>query len=118
MLYVVAWLRAFLLTVGVELLVAGFLLRRYEPSLPRRAGLIFFAQMASHPAVWFLFPELRMGSENTLILSESWAVCSEMLFYTLAFQGLGGRRALGTAALANGASYGVGLLLHRLALGG
>jgi hypothetical protein len=116
MLYVVAWLRAFLLTVGVELLVAGLLLRRDEPSLLRRGGLIVFAQVASHPAVWFIFPELRMGSEKTLVLSEGWAVLSEALFYGLAFRGLGGRRAFGVAALANGVSYGVGLLLHRSGL--
>jgi hypothetical protein len=113
MLYVVAWLRAFLLTVTVELLVASPLLRREEPSWWRRAGLIVFAQVASHPAVWFIFPELRLGSGKTLFLSEGWAMLSETLFYALVFRGMEPRRAFGVAALANGASYGLGLLLQR-----
>lgn len=113
MLYVVAWMRAFALTIAAEMLVAGPLLRREEPGTPRRLGLIAFAQLASHPAVWFIFPELRLAPETTLVLSEGWAVLSETLFYALVFRGMPGQRAFGVAALANGASYGLGLLLQR-----
>jgi len=112
MAYVLAWFKAFLITVVVELLVAWPLLRRDELSGGRRAGLIFFAQMASHPAVWFIFPELKLRWASILLLAEGWAVLSETLFYWLVFRGLPLRRAFGVAALANGASYGTGLALQ------
>jgi hypothetical protein len=111
MVYVAAWFRAFLLTVGVEVLVAGWLLRGEVGGRGRRLALLVLAQVMSHPAVWFIFPELRLGPEATLVLSESWAVLSEALLYGLVFPGLGARRAFGVAALANGASYGLGLLV-------
>lgn len=114
MIYVAAWFKAFLITVAVELLVAWPLLRREEPSGGRRAGLIVFAQLASHPAVWFIFPELRIQWASVILLAETWAVLSETAFYALAFRELSPRRAFGVAALANGASYGLGLLLRQL----
>ena len=112
MLYVLAWFKAFLLTVLVELAVAVPLLREHEPSPWRRAGIVAFAQLASHPAVWFIFPELRIGWSWIIGFAEVWAVLSETAYYALVFRGLGGRRAFGVAALANGVSYGLGLLLR------
>lgn len=112
--YVVAWSKAFALTVLVELLVAWPLLRDEEPDRGRRLGLVIFAQIMSHPAVWFIFPELRLSWSATVVCAESWAVLSETLFYTLVFRGLQPRRAFGVSALANGASYGLGLLLQSL----
>lgn len=110
--YVVAWLKAFGLTVLVELAVAWPLLKRHEPVAWRAAGLIVFAQVASHPAVWFIFPELGLSFQTMVVAAESWAVLSEMLFYLLVFRGTTPREAFGVAALANGASYGLGILIR------
>lgn len=110
--YVLAWLKAFALTVALELAVAMPLLAEQESSRGRRAGLILFAQIASHPAVWFIFPQLEWPWGRVVVAAEGWAVLSETAFYGLVFRGLGVRRAFGVAALANGVSYGVGLLVR------
>lgn len=110
MVFVAAWARAFLLTCVVELLVALPLLGT-KASPGRRLAAVLFAQLASHPAVWFVFPELRLGRTGYLVSAELWAVLIEMALYRVVFTELSWSRALGVAALANGASFGVGLLL-------
>lgn len=112
MSYVQAWARAFALTVFVEELVAVWLLRGLGVSWPRLAGLVFFAQLASHPAVWFVFPQLPVGWDAIVAMAETWAVVSETVFYWLVVPGVGLRRAFGVAALANAASFGLGLALR------
>jgi hypothetical protein len=109
-----AWLLAFCLTVLVEQLVAFPLLAVAERSWGRRLGLIFFAQLASHPAVCFIFPELPLPPPVFVVVAETWAVVSEIVFYLLAFPALDVRRALAISCLANGASFGLGLVLQRL----
>jgi hypothetical protein len=42
------WLRGFALTIATEQLVAVPLLRRVEPSLPRRMGAVLIANAASY----------------------------------------------------------------------
>lgn len=112
--YVLAWLRAFALTVAIEVPIAAFLVRREEPRLPRRLVLLFFANLASHPAVWFVFPALGLDYELTVLIAEAWAFGSEALFYRFAFTDVDWRRAVGVSALANGASFGTGLVLRAL----
>lgn len=109
-----AWFLAFCLTVLVEELVAYPLLRPAESSPMRRLGLVFFAQLASHPAVWFIVPDLPISSSSVVIVAESWALISEVVFYLLAFPAVDLRRAVAVSALANGASFGLGLVLQRL----
>jgi hypothetical protein len=111
--YVEAWARAFALTAAVEVAVAAPLLRASEPSRWRLAGLVFFAQLASHPAVWFVFPELSDDYGRQVAMAEAWAVLSEAVFYVLALRA-SWRRALGVSLVANAASVAVGLLLRRL----
>ena len=106
------WLKAFLLTVLVETPLAVTLLRPAEPRLGRRIALVLFANVASHPAVWFIFPGLGLPYIPMLILAEAWAVLSEALFYRLVFEKTGAVEALGISALANGASFGIGLLVQ------
>jgi hypothetical protein len=50
-----AWLIAFVLTLGTELLVAVPLLAP-GGSLPRRIAAVSLAQLATHPSVWFIWP--------------------------------------------------------------
>jgi hypothetical protein len=106
------WFKAFLLTVLVETPLAAALLRPAEPRLPRRVALVLFANLASHPAVWFIFPALGLPYLPMLVLAEAWAVLSEALFYRLVFEKTDAVEALGISALANGASFGIGLLVR------
>lgn len=109
------WLRAFLLTVAVEAPIVALLLRRWEPSLGRLLALVFFANLASHPAVWFIFSQpLLIGTPEYLLVVETWAVACEALFYWVAFRGLPVRRAILASLVANAASFLVGQLLFML----
>lgn len=117
MLLIEHWFRAFSWTLGIELLVAAFVLRKHIP-LARRVGLIVIANVATHPAVWLIFPELGMGlafpSWLTLTLSEVWAFGFETFVYAL-FLGRGKLRVAATAAVAaNAASLGLGYALRAL----
>jgi hypothetical protein len=104
-----AWFRAFLLTVLVEVPIVALLLRRWEPSWPRLLALIFFANLASHPAVWFVFGQLFLiGTAEYEVVAEGWAIACETVFYAAAFRGLPLRRAIATSLVANAASFVVG----------
>jgi hypothetical protein len=111
MIYVADWARYFALTLGIELLVATPLLGRRE-ALARRLAAVTFAQVASHPAVWFILPALGLGRIRYLVLAESWAIVSELLLYRLVFPSLTWSRALAASALANGVSLGVSTLIR------
>jgi hypothetical protein len=110
--YVAGWLRAFAVTLAVELPLATWLLAPGGASVPRRVSLVFLANLATHPIVWFVFPELSLSYPVNLCLSETWAVLIEALAFSTAMPALGVRRAFGVSALANGVSYGVGLALQ------
>lgn len=105
------WAKYFLVTLFVEGLVCVPLLgKRYSPS--RRLVAVLFAQLLTHPIVWFALPELRLDTMSYLVLAETWAVSLEVVFYRFVFVDLSWRRALGISALANGASFAIGLLLQ------
>jgi hypothetical protein len=48
------WFAAFVLTLAVEVPIAGHLLRRVEPDRLRLAILLVFANLATHPIVWYV----------------------------------------------------------------
>ncbi len=109
------WLAAFLLTVAVEVPIAVYLLRRFEPDLLRLSLLIIFANLATHPAVWFIFSQpFLVGTPEYTVVAELWAVGVEALFYAVVLRGLSPRRAIGVAVAANGASFLVGRLVVEL----
>jgi hypothetical protein len=111
--WILAWLRAFALTVAIEAPIATWLTKPAEPSLLRRAVLASFAQLASHPCVWFVFAYLPLPRwEVNITLAETWAFASETVFYVFALKGLGWKRAALTSLAANAASFGIGLLLE------
>lgn len=114
--YVLAWLKAFALTALIEASVGAYLLRDDEPHVGRRIGLLIYAQLASHPAVWFIFPRVIENFDTMVVVAEAWAVLSEALFFVIAFPKVGPVRALGVAALNNGLSFGAGLVLRRFGL--
>ncbi len=107
-----AWLVAFLLTVAVEVPIAVRMLRGRDPGGWRLAVLVVFANLATHPAVWFVFPQLFLiGTLSFTVAAELWAVAAEAVFYATAFRGVSPLRALGTAVVANAASFVVGLVV-------
>ena len=111
--WVLNWLRAFGLTLVVELPVAAPLLATAEPRPARRLAVVALANLATHPLVWFLFPGLALGHGARLALSESWAVMAELAIYLLVWPTLRFRRAAFTSLAANGASFAVGLACAR-----
>jgi hypothetical protein len=109
--YALLWLRAFLFTLLFELPVAVWLLRQAEPSLRRRIPLIVFANLATHPAVWFIFPELDLPYLPTVVLAELWAWWIEAAFFFLVMRTTA-RRAVLVSGLANATSLALGLALR------
>lgn len=109
--WVLDWLRAFAITVAVEALVATPLLRRAEPRVARRLAALLLVNLATHPLVWFLFPGLATRYAIRVALSEAWAFGAEAGAYLVIWPHLGARRAFLVSLLANGASFGAGMLL-------
>ena len=108
--WVANWLRAFGLTVLIELAVAVPLLAAVERGLGRRVGAVLAANLATHPLVWFLFPGLAVGRWTKFGLSEAWAVLAELAIYRLVWPALRPGRAGVVSLAANGASCLIGLL--------
>jgi hypothetical protein len=110
-----AWLTAFLLTFAVEAPVILVLTRGSETGVSRRLALVFFAQLATHPLVWFVFPYIvGLTGGTATLLSEIWACLAEAVFYALVLRGVTFTRALSLSALANGASVLAGVALEHL----
>jgi len=107
-----AWLFAFLVTVAVEVPVVVALTRSHPTPAWRRALIAIFAQLVTHPLVWFVFPRLvGLTGRSSLALSELWAWLAEAAFYGVVLTGLSPARALGISAVANAASILVGLVI-------
>lgn len=106
-----AWLRAFAATLILEIPVVVWLTRDIGMSVGRRIGIGVLANLATHPAVWFIIPQFGLGDGGTLAVGESWAVVIETGAYFLTFN-VSVLRALGISALANGCSYAIGLVLY------
>jgi hypothetical protein len=117
--FVLLWCKAFALTLALELPIAVLLLRGRSGGAPvgRRVAAVLVANLASHPAVWFVFPELGTNSAAVLVASELWAFASEAAIYRLIFAGpppLAWRRAVLVSAVANALSFLVGKALTPL----
>jgi hypothetical protein len=103
------WFPAFVLTLLVELPVVLLLLRRADIGPARLAVLVVIANLATHPAVWFVFTQLLdPGTPEYTLVAEGWAVAVEALCYAVAVPGLRPLPAIGVAVAANGASWLVG----------
>lgn len=107
--FVLAWARAFAWTLAVELTVAAPLLRGRRAA---RVVLVFLANLASHPAVWFVFPDLGLSYAAWLALAETWAVTVEAIAYATLLPDTSTRRAIAVALAANAASLAAGFALR------
>lgn len=109
------WFAAFVLTLAVEAPIVVFLLRRAAPDLVRLGVLVVFANLATHLAVWYVFTQLLVvGTPGYTLVSETWAITAETVFYWATIRGLSMRRAAIVAIAANVASYFVGLVVGQL----
>jgi hypothetical protein len=106
------WLLAFLVTVAVETPIVVGLTRGHPMDARRRALIVVFAQLVTHPLVWFVFPRIAgITGQTALALSEAWAWLAEAAFYLTVMPGLRPSRALGASAIANAASILAGRAL-------
>jgi hypothetical protein len=112
--YAALWSTAFAVTLAVELAVAVPLLAPSGARLTRRSGVVVLANLATHPIVWFVFPQLDLPATSWLAASELFAVAVETGAYVLVWPALGAMRTFGTSAFANGASLAAGLALRAI----
>lgn len=106
------WLAAFLLTLAIEVPIGLVLLRQAEPDLRRLFFLVIFANLVTHPAVWFIFTQLFLvGTPQYTLAAEAWAVVVEAIFYFVTISGLAPTRAVAVAVVANAASFVIGRLV-------
>jgi len=109
--YLQRYLFAFALTLAVELVVAVPILAPGGGRWRRVAGVLV-AQLATHPAVWFFWPQFGWQRSTYLFVAEGFALVTEVLIYRLVFPKLPWSRALAASALANGTSVLLGVWLQ------
>ena len=103
------WAAAFLLTILVETPIAFFLLRRQAADPVRLITIILFANLATHPVVWYVISQVLLpGTPGYTVAAELWATAAETIIYWAAIRGVSVSRAIGTSVAANAASYLVG----------
>lgn len=105
------WLAAFLLTLAIETPLVIFLLRPNVSTTARCVLLSCFANLATQPLVWFVFPMAPLAPWPRYWVSELWAVAAEAVFYRVTVRGLPAARAATVSLLANTASASFGLVL-------
>lgn len=101
MAYLQAWFLAFVFTQMVEVPIYAVGLRVGIPAA-------FGASAITHPIVWFvIFPFLPLPYVWVTIAAEAFAIAAEAAYFTLL---LHRRRAWLWSIVANGASFGTGIL--------
>jgi hypothetical protein len=109
-----AWLRAFIAPLVIETPIVVWLTRDVPMPAWRRFVIALVANLATHPIVWFVIPTLGLNGMVSLVIAETWAVVIEWIVYFVALPTMTLGRALGVSAVANGVSFGIGLLLFQL----
>ena len=112
---ILLWFEAFFLTLVLEIPIIGVLQRREEPSRARLVALAFFANLSSHPLVWFVVPAVVHPPWAAFVTSELLAWLLEAGFFRLVVLRLSWRKACLTSAIANAVSALVGWLLFQYA---
>lgn len=109
-----AWLAAFVFTQIVELPIylVAIARSRGTTSFPRDAVVAFGASAITHPIVWFVFPALFPARAYVAMIAsaEVFAVVVEAAW----LRAFGVRRALAWSIVANGTSFGLGMLSRAL----
>jgi hypothetical protein len=103
------WLRAFVLTVAIEVPLVTWLTAADGLPSRRRACISLLAQAVTHPVVWCVLLIVPVGARNTtFVLSELWAWLFEAALYAGASLARRKLKAVAISGLANGASLAVG----------
>ena len=103
------WFAAFVVTLLVEVPIAAWLLRRAEPDLGRRLAIVVFANLVTHPIVWYVLSQVFLiGTVEYTLAAEAWAVVGEAVFYVVVIRGIRPERSAIVAIAANVASFAVG----------
>jgi hypothetical protein len=107
------WLKAYLFTLLVEVPIFVLIARRtVELPLWRLALAGAAGTLATHPALWFVWPHLFSDYALYIVTGEILVACIESLtFYALA-RPISFWTAVAASFVANAASYGVGALVH------
>jgi hypothetical protein len=109
------WFAAFVLTLAIEVPVVVGFLRRAEPGRVRLGFLVVFANLSTHPLVWYVFTQLFLvGTLEYVVAAETWAIAAEAVFYAAAIRGLSARRVIAVAVAANATSFLMGRLIGQL----
>lgn len=103
------WLRGFGVTLASEAAVAIPLLRPSEQSVARRASIVLLVNLATHPLVWFFFPQLGWSWTTVKWAAEVWAFGFEIVGYRIALPKATWKRCALVSIAANTTSYVLGL---------
>ena len=103
-----SWLIGFGLTLLFELPLVVWLLRDELASMPHRLAIAVFANLVTHPLVWFFFSQLPLAYAWRVAISECWAFVGEGLFYFVVVSRIGFTRAFLISLAANATSFGLG----------
>ena len=106
-----SWLVGFGLTLALELPFVFWLFRHVEPKWQRRLTAAFFANLSTHPLVWFVFAAVPVNYAARVSVSELWAVVIEGWFYATFIPAANLKLAFGVSLAANATSFGLGGLI-------
>lgn len=107
------WLIGFALTLAIEAPWVLSLLKAHEPRCSHRLAALLFANLLTHPLVWFFFPTLPVPHSWALAASELWAFAGEWWFYGMFVRGLSPKQAGTVSFAANLSSWSLGwLIIH------
>lgn len=107
------WWIGFSLTLLIEAPWVLGLLASGESRWSRRIAALVFANLATHPLVWFFYPAMPLTHRSSLSLSELFAFLAEVVFYATFVSGVTWRRAALVSAMANATSFGIGWFVVR-----
>lgn len=100
---------AALVTLGIEIPLAGLVLKRW--GMPRKWKTILAANLVTLPIVWFGFPFIGEGFSSLAVIALAelfaWLVEATFYFFALRKDGLSLGRAVAVSLLANAASVGI-----------
>lgn len=106
-----SWLVGFGLTLFLEVPIVVWLLGDAVESRLRRLAIAIFANLLTHPLVWFFFPQLPIAHAWQLTLSEVWAFAAEALFYFTLLSPMKLTQASLLSLSANLVSFGFGWII-------
>jgi len=107
-----SWLVAFGLTLLFELPVVAWILRD-SAGLGKILLVGLFANLVTHPVVWFVLPRFFTSYIVYLFTAELGATAIEAVVFWALLRPQPGRLALSASAFANAASLGLGLVAYQ-----